>query len=302
MIASHPRLPEFDMIRPKSVEEASRFLVEHAHDARPFMGGTDVFVRMRDGLCKARYLVDVKHLQGMDQISSNWSGLTLGAAVTMNQVIASATLTETYPLLAQAARTVASYQLRNRATVVGNLCNASPAGDTTGACLVLDGSLQTYGPSGERRIPLSALFLGPGRTALEPGEIATALHLPIPPMGHVGVYRKLGRNAIGDLAIVGVTVLGFPDGNAASGMRFRLGLASVAPTPFVPEEAQSILAERPLTQASIRAAAEAAMLACAPIDDVRASAHYRRLMVRNLTRQALTEVWERLQTQAGRQL
>ena len=264
------------------------------------MGGTDVLVHMRDKTCTNRYLVDVKQLEGMKRISLDWTGLTLGAAVTMNQLIASSAVNQACPLLAQAARTVASYPLRNRATVVGNLCNASPAGDTTGACIVLRGTLHVCGPAGNRRIPLHALFVGPGRTALEPGDVATELHFPLPPMGHIASYKKLGRNAMGDLAIVGVTVLGHPDTNAVSGARFRLALASVAPIPLVPQQAEAILSDRPLTPATIDAAAEAAMSACSPIDDVRATARYRRLMVRNLTRQALMEVWEQLSAQAGR--
>ena len=105
------------------------------------MGGTDTFVRLRDGAWKDRYLVDVKGLEGMRRIAFDPAGgLTLGAAVTMNQVIASADVDQTYPLLAEAARSVASYPLRSRATIVGNLCNASPAGDTTGASLRPAGS------------------------------------------------------------------------------------------------------------------------------------------------------------------
>lgn len=290
-----PGLPEFDYIKPASLAEASHFLAEHAGEARPFMGGTDTFVRMRDGVWKEKYIVDVKDLDGMsDIVFDPAKGLTLGASVNMNRVIASPEVRQHYRVLAEAAHTVASYQLRTRATIVGNICNASPAGDTIGACLVLDGRLRVHGVDGMREEPLSTFFLGPGQTALKPGDIATAVSFPVPPEGYAAKYIKLGRNAIGDLAIVGVTALAYTDRGAVSGFRFRLALASVAPVPRVPARAEAMLAEQPITEATIAEAAVAAMEACAPIDDVRSSARYRKLMVRNLTRQAVTEVWGKI--------
>jgi carbon-monoxide dehydrogenase medium subunit len=212
----------------------------------------------------------------------------------MNRVIALLEVRAYYPLLAEAAQAVASYQLRTRATIVGNICNASPAGDTIGAGLVLEGVLRIHGVDGLREEPLSTFFIGPGQTVLKPGDIVTALHLPIPPKDYAAKYIKLARNALGDLAIVGVTALGYPEAEAPSGYRFRLALASVAPAPLVPIQAEAIMAERPITEATIEEAAQAAMEACSPIDDTRGSARYRRSMVKNLTRKALTTVWYRL--------
>ncbi len=295
MVTPHPGLPEFDYVKPASLAEASRFLAEHAGEARPFSGGTDTFVRMRDGFWKDKYLVDVKHLDGLNTLTFDRAGgLTIGAAVNLNRLSAAPEVRAHYPVLAEAAHTVASYQLRSRATLAGNVCNASPAGDTVGACLVLEGELLVHGVDGARREPLTGFFRGPGKTALKPGDIVTALHFPVPPAGHAARYLKLGRNAIGDLAIVGVTALGYRDPQAPSGYRFRIALASVAPTPLRAAQAERLLAEKPLGEAVLREAAEAAMAAARPIDDVRGGAHYRRLMVRNLTRQALTDVWQRL--------
>jgi carbon-monoxide dehydrogenase medium subunit len=139
---------------------------------------------------------------------------------------------------------------------------------------------------------LRAFFKGPGKTVLAAGDIVIAVEYPIPPQGMQGKYIKLGRNAIGDLAIVGVTALGYPDGAAASGYRFLVALASVAPTPLLIDLA--LLSEKPISEASINEAAELAMNSVKPIDDVRGSARYRSLMVRNMTRNALTDIWERL--------
>jgi len=294
-INTHPTLPEFDYIRPENLIEASDFLARHAADARPFMGGTDVFVRMRDGLLNPKFLVDVKGLPGMNDLSFDpLSGLTIGAAVNMNRVIASPEVREHYPLLVDACRSVASYQLRNRATVLGNICNASPAGDTIGACLAFEGVLNIHGSDSLRQESLTNFFLGPGKTRLKAGDVAVALHLPLPFAGSQGAYFKLGRNRMSDLSIVGVTALAYPEPAASSGYRFRLILASVAPVPYVAQEAEAYLANNPITPEVIHEAARLAAEACTPIDDVRGSARYRKQMVKNQSAQTLAEVWAKL--------
>jgi CO/xanthine dehydrogenase FAD-binding subunit len=291
----YPGLPEFEYVKPASLKEASEFLASHVGEARPLLGGTDCFVRMRDGILKVKYLVDVKGLDGTDQITFDPNeGLVVGAAVNMNAMAASPLVEKHYPLLAQAARTVASYQLRTRATVVGNICNASPAGDTIGACIVMGGSLRVFGKDGVRVEPLSKFFLGPGKTVLQPGDIVTALLLPPPVAGGIGKYIKLGRNKLSDLSVVGVTAFGYPDPSVKSGFRFRFALASVAPVPFVPLKAEEIMAGEKITAETITRAAQAAMDSVTPIDDVRGMAIYRKHMVRNLVHEAAAEIWHKL--------
>ena len=293
MINPYPGLPEFDYIKPGSLSEASQFLATHAGEARPLMGGTDIFVRMRDRVWTDKYLVDIKGLDGMNAVSYDpASGLKIGASVNMNRVIASSEIKMHYPLLAEAANKVASYQLRTRATIVGNICNASPAGDTTGACILLGGVLNVHGEDGKRQEPLSTFFIGPGATALRAGDIVTSIQFPLPAPGLVGKYIKLGRNTSSDLAIIGVTVVGYPDEGAPSGFRIKLALASVAPVPLVVGQVETILAETPITEQTLSEASQAAMDGCNPIDDVRASAKYRKMMVRNLSLNALRKVWE----------
>jgi len=292
MITAHPGLPEFDYIKPTTLEEASTFLAQHTGEARAFIGGTDTFVRMRDGAWQDKYLVDVKGLPGMNDLQFDPAkGLTAGAAVNMNRLIASPEVNAHYPVLAEAAHTVASYQLRTRATIAGNICNASPAGDTVGSCLVLEAKLHVHGVDGDRVESLRTFFKGPGKTVLKPGDIVTAVEFPLPPQGSAGKYLKLGRNAIGDLAIVGVTAFGYPD-RTTSGYRFFVALASVAPTPLLLDMA--VLSEKAITPELIDVAADVAMNSVTPIDDVRGSARYRKLMVRNLTRKALSEVWDKI--------
>ena len=295
ILNTHPALPEFEYMRPTTLAEASQFLSLHPDTARPFLGGTDVFVRMRDGFMRPEFLVDVKNLDGTNQLRFDPGlGLTIGAAVNMNQVAASHDVQVHYPLLAEACRSVASYQLRTRATIVGNICNASPAGDTIGACLLFGGILHIHGVNGLCEEPLSTFFKGPGKTTLRPGDIVTAVHLPLPPKACAGKYVKLGRNQLSDLSIVGVTALAYRDPTCLSGYRFRLALASVAPVPLMVTDVEDYLANNPITPDVIHEAARLAMEACSPIDDVRGSARYRKQMVRNLSIKALTEVWKKL--------
>jgi carbon-monoxide dehydrogenase medium subunit len=302
---AHPELPEFEYVRPASLAEASRFLAEHQGEARPLLGGTDIFVRMRDGFYHDRFLVDVKNLDGAQELrfepggnGHGQVGLTIGAGVNMNRVLAFPAAQQHYAVLAEACRSVASYQLRTRATIVGNICNASPAGDTIGASLALQGVLKVHGVNGYRDVPLAGFFLGPGKTVLQPGDIVTQIFFPLPPQGSQGTYIKLGRNTWSDLSIVGVTAFGFPAANGSpttpSNYQFRLALASVAPVPLVPVAVQDYLASNPPGPQAFKEAAHLAAESCSPIDDVRGSARYRKAMVHNLTQKALEITWERL--------
>lgn len=295
-INAHPELPEFDYFRPASLEEASRFLAQHAGESRPLLGGTDIFVRMRDGFWHDKFLVDVKHLDSTDDLRFDpASGLTIGAGVNMNRVMAAQAVQEAYPVLAEACRSVASYQLRTRATIVGNICNASPAGDTIGACMLYNGVLNVHGVDGYRQVPLVGFFIGPGKTLLKPGDIVTSIFFPLPVKGSAGTYIKLGRNTWSDLSIVGVTTQGHPEPAVASGYIFRVALASVAPTPLVVASVEEYLQTNPITPEAFQQAAGLAQEAAKPIDDVRGSARYRKLMVARLTEKALTITWKRME-------
>jgi carbon-monoxide dehydrogenase medium subunit len=291
-----PGLPGFDYVRARAPAEVSALLLEHGEHARLLMGGTDLFVQMRDGVLAPDIVIDVKALPGMTAIHFDPAiGLQIGAAVNMNALAAHPAAKAHYPLLVQAVATVASYQLRTRATMGGNLCNASPAADTVPAALVLGAQCVVWGPNGERVIPVNDFFLGVRKTALQPGEFLTRIDIPLPPEGWAGRYIKLGRNAGGDLAIVGVAVMAYPDNSTASGYRFRMALASVAPTPIRVPAAETLLAAQPITTERLVQAALEAQAAAKPIDDLRGSARYRKAMVRNLAQRALDDVWQQLQ-------
>ena len=290
-----PGLLSFDYIKPESPQEVTKLLLKRNGDARLFMGGTDVFVRMRDGFLTPKLLIDVKRLSGMTAIEFNKrAGLTIGAGADMNSLARHPAVVEHYPLLAEAINSVASYQLRTRATMGGNLCNASPAADTAPAALVLGAKLLLHGRRGERVVPIDEFFLAPGKSALKRGEFLARIQIARMPKSAVGRYLKLGRNAHGDLAIVGVAVLGYPDQKAKSGFSFRIALASVAPTPIRAPKAEEILASSPITAEMIQRAAIAAMETAKPISDVRSSAEYRKAMVEVLTKRAINEVWSEM--------
>jgi len=294
-VFARPGFPSFDYVRAGTADEAVGLLVEHGAAARPLMGGTDLFPGLRDGLFRPRIVVDVKYLPGMMDIRYDaGAGLTVGAAATMNQVARHPDVQARYPLLTQAARTVASYQIRNRATLGGNLCNASPCADTSPATLVLEAQFVLFGPDGERQVPAGEFFRGPGQTALQPGELMTAVRFPPSPESAAARYLKLGRCKSGDLALVGVAVLGYRDGTA-SGYRFRLGLGSVAPTPLRVPEAEAFLDGNEPGEETFAWAAAKAMAAASPITDVRGSAEYQKAMVRALAARALAGVWAQMQ-------
>jgi len=297
MINPLPRLPEFEYVRLDSIEKTVAFLKNNQDEAHPFLGGTDTFVGLRDRKLHSKYLVDLKHLEGFDALSlDSENGLTIGAAVNLNQLIASKEVQKNFPVLAQAARQVGGYQLRNRATMVGNLCNASPCGDTIGPSIIYRGKANIVGPAGRRVTPLDEFFIGPGQTSLTVGEIVQSLNFPLPPGQNNGIYLCIGRNKLADLAMAAVTVLGYPDEQSASGFRFRIALSAVAPTVIVVKEAEVLLSDHHIDASTIEKAAQIAKQLCKPIDDIRASKGYRREMIYTLTLRALHQVWKALQS------
>jgi CO/xanthine dehydrogenase FAD-binding subunit len=293
-VFARPGLPGFRYVRALTPDEAVGFLREHGQAARLMMGGTDLLPGMRNGLIRPEVVVDVKHLPGMcDIVYDEQVGLTVGAGVTMNGLVCHPEVQARYPLLAEAAESVASYQIRNRATIGGNLCNASPCADTAPTALALEAEFVLYGPDGARTVPAGEFFLGPGKTVLRADELLSAVRFPPLPTRTAAHYLKLGRCRSGDLSLVSAAVLGFSDGTG-SGYRFRVGLGSVAPTPIRAREAEAFLAANPPGEDAFSRAAELAMAAASPITDVRGTAEYQRAMVRTLVLRALRDVHSRL--------
>ncbi|WP_347265883.1 xanthine dehydrogenase family protein subunit M [Paracoccus sp. (in: a-proteobacteria)] len=281
----------FEYHEPETLEEASLLLTSLGEGAYFLAGGTDLFVEIRERLREVRHLVNIKRVPGLDQISYDGAaGLRFGAMVSAGQLEAAAPVVAHYPNLRAALRALASIQVRNRATVVGNICRASPSADTIPP-LVADGaSIETFRVSGGRSIPLAEFFAGPGRTVLEPGEIAVAISVPAPNPGSVRAYIKHGRRKAMELATVGVAVSLETGGGICTGARIALG--AVGPVVLRAPLAEALLVGSKLDAASIAAAAESAMQECTPISNVRSSAEYRREMVGVLTRRAVAQALE----------
>lgn len=275
--------PDLDYVVPASVGEAVA-LRSGAPGAAFLLGGTDLLPQLRAGRKAPTLLVDLKRVPGLGAIRELPDGsISIGAAVPLADVEADPGVARRFPLLVECVKTVGAWPLRQRATLAGNVCNASPAADTAVALLALDAVVNATGSDGSRAIPIGGFFLGPGKTALAPGELVTDVVLPAASAGFHGSYLRLSRRKGMDLATVGVLV---GKANGTGPARHRVALAAVFPTPLRVAAAEALL-DAEGTQAGARAAAEAALAACRPITDARGSAEYRREMVGVLVRRGL---------------
>jgi carbon-monoxide dehydrogenase medium subunit len=288
----------FDYYKPKTIEGAIELLSMSDKVVFPLAGATDLVPGLREGLCMPDVVVDVKGLPGLRDIKTEClepccgcgpSGcLYVGAAVRMNEIARSELVKSHWDILAQGAASMGNEQVRNRATIGGNLCTSSPAADTAPALLALEADVLIAGPEGERCVPVGDFFTGPKRNVLTKGEFVVALVIPQPPDGAVGVYEKLSRRKAGDLSIIGVAALAVPQNNN-SAYRWRIALGAVAPTPVRAPDAEEIL-NAGYDADAIEKAAQSAFDACSPIGDVRSGAEYRRAMIVNITRRAVQNV------------
>ena len=276
----------FDYVVPTSLAEAVEVLGRHGERARALAGGTDLFLRMERGGWAPEVVVDLKGVPGLAGIRYDAErGLAVGALALHADVAAHPVVVGNYSVLAQGAGWVGGPQMRNRGTVRGNLCNASPAADTAAPLIALGARVRLVGARGERTLPLEDFFTGPGKTVLAPGEILAEILVPPPPPRTGGDYQRRTRTAM-DIAVVGAAAVVTLDGGSGCG-EVRVALGSVAPTPLRGRAAEAALRGRDLTPQRIAEAARAAAAEASPIDDVRASAAYRRAMVEVLARRAL---------------
>ncbi len=282
----------FEYVAPASLQEAVEILGRHGAKARALAGGTDLFLRMERGGWAPEVVVDLKAVPGLAEIRFEpTQGLTLGALTLHAEVAAHPVVREKYPALALGAGWVGGPQMRNRGTVGGNLCNASPAADTAAPLIVLGARVRLVSAGGERVLALEEFFTGPGKTVLNPGEILAEVLVPPPPPRSGGDYQRRTRTAM-DIAVVGAAVAVALDGGSTC-KDARIALASVAPTPLRAAAAAAVLRGKDLTPERVAEAARAAAAEARPIDDVRATAAYRRAMVEVLTRRALANALAR---------
>jgi carbon-monoxide dehydrogenase medium subunit len=281
-------MARFDYLEPHTLKQAISLLQRHGDQARIVAGSTDFLVRWRQGSWRPQYVVNIQHIPGLNRISySPRNGLRLGALVTVQTLETHPVVREKYPALATGATSFAGVQVRNLATVGGNICNASPAGDTLPALLAFDAQCRIVGPDGERWVSLDQFFVGPGRTALQPGEILTELQLP-PPLPNSGsLYIKHSPRGAMDIAAIGVaSAVSLEDGGRVC-RDVKIALGAVAPTPIRAYSAEDMLRGQTITPGLIEAAAQEAQNRATPIDDVRATAMYRQTIVGVLAQRTL---------------
>jgi aerobic carbon-monoxide dehydrogenase medium subunit len=268
---------------PASLDEAVALL--SASNAQILAGGTDLLVELKEQLRRADSVINIKKIPGLAGFAYDAkTGLRIGALATARELEISPILMEKYRSLVQSLRELGSIQVRHRATIIGNICRASPSADTIPPLIADGASVRIHGAAGERVLPLEDFFLGPGKTVLKPGDVVIEIVVPPPAADTRKIYIKHGRRKAMELATVGVAVTHVP------GAQTRIVLGAVAPTPIRARHAEELLRGKQLTDDLIAKAAQVATGESRPIGNVRASAEYRREMVGVLTRRALEQV------------
>jgi len=278
-------------LAPRTLDEALQAMADG--DATVLCGGTDLAPQTASGARGYQStLLNIRRIEGLDAIDAQGREIRIGAAATISAIRRHPGLAEIAPVLVRAADCFASEQIRNAASVGGNLCNASPAGDMAPPLLVLDASVELAcwqdGAARTRRVPLDQFFTGPGKTVKRPEELLTAVVFERPAPGFVARFRKSGPRPALEISTVSLALGARVAGGRLTGVRVAMG--SVAPTPLRARHVEAALEGRPLDAATIAAAVDAAARDAKPIDDVRASAWYRGHLVRVFVEEVLHDV------------
>ena len=283
-----------DFATPKTISEAVEMLASKGDRARAMAGGTDVLVQLRGGRRSADLVVDVKGIPELNVLSySAQDGLTLGAAVPCFRIYQHKAVIDNYPGLIDSASLIGGILIQGRASIGGNLCNASPSGDSIPAIIALSAVANIAGPKGTRQVPAEDFCTGPGRSVLENGEILVSITIPVP-LAHSGAnyLRFIPRNEM-DIAVAGVGSSVVLDASGQNIVSARIALASVAPTPVFSKAAGDSLAGKAVSDAAIQEASEKAMADAKPIDDMRGTVRQRVHLVGVLTRRTLNNAIQR---------
>lgn len=281
-------LPRFEYVKARGLTDALARLGPSGGQARLLAGGTDLLVDMRERRQAPPILIDISEVRELQEIRADGDAIRIGSGVTVGAVLADAAVGRAFPALTAACRSFADYLTRNKATIGGNLANASPGADLVVPLLALEASVVLAAAQRERTVPLGEFVLGPRQTALRPGELVREIVVPRrAPAGQA--YEKLGLKHGGAIAVVSTAVLVSVANGACA--RVRIALGAVAPRPFRAEAAERALEGRRLDAEAAERAAGLAAEAASPITDVRGSAEYRRAMVVALVRRGLHAAW-----------
>lgn len=276
----------FELALPESLDDCLRLLAQRGPETKLLAGGTDLLPQMKNSVVMPKRVIDLSGVARVKILECDAKGLRIGAAVPARQVEQDPRVREGYAAVAESAALLGSVQVRNLATVGGNICNAAPSADMAPPLVALEAQAVIAGPKGERRVPLSDFFTGVRKTVVGPDELLVEIFVPAPGPHSGGCYiRHTPRREL-DIAVVGVA----SQVTVANGVcaKVRISLAAVAPTPVRAAAAEAALEGKPLTPELIERAADLAGQAAKPISDQRGSADFRRHLVRILTRRTLT--------------
>lgn len=280
-------LPKFEYFAPKTMEEACSLLAKYKGEARVLAGGTDLLVQMKNREVTPRYLINIKNIPDLDYIRyDDKEGLRIGALTPIEALKTSTLIRRRFSILSQAAAVLGTVQIRNRGTIAGNLCNASPAAETAPALITLAAKARIAGVAGERAVALEDFFVGPGQTVLQAGEILTEIQVPNLPPRSGGAYLKHSIKRM-DIAIVGVGVVITLNGEVCNDIKIALG--AVASTPIRAKKAEEIIRGQGLDSELMERAAQIASEESRPIDDIHSYAQYRKQMVKVLAKEAMKQ-------------
>lgn len=288
------RLPRFEYLNPKTVQEACALLSEHGDKAKVMAGGTDLLNVMKEKLITPQYVIGLRGVSDLDYIEADSDGIRIGALTTLTTLGKSSDVQEKFPCLAEVPGKMATVQIRNMGTLGGNLCNAAPSADTAPILICLGATVKIVGPKGERVVALEEFFTGPGETVLGDGEILAEIQVPNQPANTAGAYFKMSRVAV-DLAIVGVAAVVTLGGKGGTCSDIKIALGAVAPTPIRAKKAEGLIKGKKIDEALIEQAGKIASEEASPIDDVRGSAFYRTEIVNVFTKRAIRQALEQAQ-------
>ncbi|MDG4909725.1 MULTISPECIES: xanthine dehydrogenase family protein subunit M [unclassified Mesorhizobium] len=279
-------------IRPQSIEEAAGLLASAAGPAAILAGGSDLLVRMKGGFIEPELIVDIKAIAGLSEIKETAEGFSIGAAVPCAVLGENAALKKAWPGVVEAAKLIGSKQVQGRCTIVGNLCNASPAADSVPALVAAGAKAVVAGPNGRRTIPVEAVPTGPGRTSLAKGEIIEAILLDKRAPNAGDAYQRFIPRTEMDIAVVSAGV-NLTLGEAGAIKSARVALGAAAPTVLLVEEAAEVLVGSKLDEATLERLAKICAGACRPIDDKRGTIEFRRKVAGVLAKRVATTAYER---------
>jgi aerobic carbon-monoxide dehydrogenase medium subunit len=283
--------PAFEYLRPNTLPEAIAFLQQYGDDAKILSGGQSLIPMMKFRLARPSHLVDINRISGLSYIKEEGGYLKIGGLVREAELEDSPLVRQKYPILFDTSRVIADPQVRNMATLAGNLAHGDPANDHPATMMALGAEIVAVGPQGERVIPVDGFFITLFTTVLQHDEIVTEIRIPTPPARSGGAYLKLERK-VGDFATAAVAAQVTVDPGGTC-QKAGIALTNVGATPIKAAKAEEFLQGKKLNDASITQAAQLAAEAAQPSSDLRGPEEYKRALVKELTRRALVRAFER---------